>query len=72
MNKNKSPGKRNPKQAKKQVVAGDDSVKQDNKMEVAAWDFALYLQRCTIFVGEYDWTRLQSVLLIFTTMLILK
>ena len=35
---------RNPKLAKKQVVAGDDSVKQDNKLEVTAWDFALYLQ----------------------------
>ena len=71
-NKNKSPGKRNPKRAKKQVVGSDDSAKQDDKTEFAAWDFALYLQRCTIFVGDYDWTRLQSGLLHLNTILILK
>ena len=36
-NKNKSPGKRNPKRAKKQVVGSDDSAKQDDKTEFAAW-----------------------------------
>ena len=49
--------------ASKKQKKGNKKQEPESKTEVhelAAWDFATYLTRCTIFCGDYDWSRLQS------------